>query len=166
VLRSEVKIKFLEFMSTKRFNERKKLGCMSVWLGGIFLKDEGGYEIVLRSLAHYKKRLRSIGESPELKEAAAMFAPILQSQAQKRYPMVIGAMKKIEQMLQGTISIQSLEEDLDTLEKALECRQSDIVKAQDTGREYFMKLLGDLQEAQKDSEPIKNALVKIKQYSD
>ena len=29
-----------------------------------------------------------------------------------------------------------------------------------------MKLLGDLQEAQKDSEPIKNALVKIKQYSD
>ena len=153
-------------MPTKRFNERKKLGCMSVWLGGIFLKDEGGYEIVLKSLAHYKKRLRSIGESPELKEAAAMFAPILQSQAQKRYPMVIGAMKKIEQMLQGTISVQSLEEDLDTLEKALECRQSDIVKAQDTGREYFMKLLGDLQEAQKDSEPIKNALVKIKQYSD
>ena len=69
-------------------------------------------------------------------------------------------------MLQGTISVQSLEEDLDTLEKALECRQSDIVKAQDTGREYFMKLLGDLQEAQKDSESIKNALVKIKQYSD
>ena len=143
-----------------------KKRCMPVWMGGIFLKDEGGYEIVLRSLAHYKKRLRSIGESPELKEAAAMFAPILQSQAQKRYPMVVEAMKKIEQMLQGTISVQSLEEDLDTLEKALECRQSDIVKAQDTGREYFMKLLGDLQEAQKDSELIKNALVKIKQYSD
>ena len=161
-----VKIKFLEFIPTKRFNERMKKRCMPVWMGGIFLKDEGGYEIVLRSLAHYKKRLRSIGESPELKEAAAMFAPILQSQAQKRYPMVVEAMKKIEQMLQGTISVQSLEEDLDTLEKALECRQSDIVKAQDTGREYFMKLLGDLQEAQKDSELIKNALVKIKQYSD
>ena len=139
---------------------------MSVWMGGIFLKDEGGYEIVLKSLVHYKKRLQTIHESPELKEAAAMFAPILQSQAQKRYPMVVEAMKKIEQMLQGTISVQSLEEDLDTLEKALECRQSDIVKAQDTGREYFMKLLGDLQEAQKDSESIKNALVKIKQYSD
>ena len=61
---------------------------------------------------------------------------------------------------------KSLKEDLDTLEKALKCRQSDIVKAQDTGREYFMKLLGDLQEAQKDSELIKNALVKIKQYPD
>ena len=57
---------------------------MAVWIGGIFLKDEGGYEIVLRSLAHYKKRLRTISESPELKEAAAMFAPILVSQAQKK----------------------------------------------------------------------------------
>ena len=151
-------------MPTKRFNERQKQRCMAVWIGGIFLKDEGGYEIVLRSLAHYKKRLRTISESPELKEAAAMFAPILVSQAQKRYTMVIEAQKKIEQVLQNSIPAQSLEQDLDTLQKALECRQSDIVKAQDTGREYFMKLLGDLQEAQKDSEPIKNALVKIKQY--
>ena len=139
---------------------------MAVWIGGIFLKDEGGYEIVSRSLAHYKKRLRTISESPELKEAAAMFAPILVSQAQKKFPMVIEAQKKIEQMLQNTIPAQSLEQDLEILQKALECRQSDIVKAQDTGREYFMKLLGDLEEAQKDLEPIKNALVKIKQYSD
>ena len=133
MIRSYFEIKFLEFMPTKRFNEREKHSCMAVWLGGIFLKNEGGYEIVLRSLAHYKKRLRSIGESPELKEAAAMFAPILQSQAQKRYPMVIEAQKKIEQVLQDSIPAQSLEEDLDTLEKALECRQSDIIKAQDTG---------------------------------
>ena len=153
-------------MPTKRFNERQNQRCMAEWIGGIFLKDEGGYEIVLRSLAHYKKRLRTISESPELKEAAAMFAQILVSQAQKRYPMVIEAQKKIEQVLQNSIPAQSLEQDLDTLQKALECRQSDIVKAQDTGREYFMKLLGDLQEAQKDLEPIKNALVKIKQYSD
>ena len=26
------------------------------WMGGIFLKDEGGYEIVLKSLSHYKKK--------------------------------------------------------------------------------------------------------------
>ena len=52
---------------------------MSVWMGGIFLKDEGGYEIVLKSLVHYKKRLQTIHASPELKEAAAMFAPVLQS---------------------------------------------------------------------------------------
>jgi len=31
-----------------------------IWIGGIYLKDEGGYEIVLKSLQHYKKRLRSM----------------------------------------------------------------------------------------------------------
>ena len=58
------------------------------------------------------------------------------------------------------------DEDLEILEKALECRKADIEKAQDTGKEYFMELLGDLQEAAKDLEPLTNALVKIKQYSD
>ena len=139
---------------------------MSVWMGGIFLKDEGGYEIILKSLVHYKKRLQTIHASPELKEAAAMFAPVLQSQAQKRIPMIDETKAKIDQMLKNSISPQSLEHDLEILEKALECRKADIEKAQDTGKEYFMKLLGDLQEAAKDLEPIKNALVKIKQYSD
>ena len=139
---------------------------MSVWMGGIFLKDEGGYEIISKSLVHYKKRLQTIHASPELKEAAAMFAPVLQGQAQKRIPMIDETLKRIEQMLQNSIPAQSLEQDLEILEKALECRQADIEKAQNTGKEYFMRLLGDLQEATKDLEPIKNALVKIKQYSD
>ena len=139
---------------------------MSVWMGGIFLKDEGGYEIILKSLVHYKKRLQTIHASPELKEAAAMFAPVLQGQAQKRIPMIDETRQRIEQMLQNSIPAQSLEQDLEILEKALECRQADIEKALDTGKEYFIKLLGDLQEVGKDLEPIKNALVKIKQYSD
>ena len=139
---------------------------MSIWMGGIFLKDEGGYEIVLKSLVHYKKRLQTMHESPELKEAAAMFAPVLQSQAQKRIPMIDETKQRIEQMLQNSIPAQSLEQDLEILEKALECRKADIEKAQDTGKEYFMKLLGDLQEAAKDLEPVTNALAKIKQYSD
>ena len=138
---------------------------MAIWMGGIFLKDEGGYEIVLKSLDHYKKRLQTIHQSPELQEAAAMFAPILQSQAQKRLPMIDQAKQKIEQVLHDSIPANSLEEDLEILEKALECRKSDIEKAQDTGKEYFMKLLGDLQEARKDLESLKNALKKIKEYS-
>ena len=134
-------------------------------MGGIFLKDEGGYEIILKSLEHYNKRLRTIHQSPELKETAAMFAPVLQSQAQKRVPLIAKAKEKIEQVLQNSIPANSLEEDLEILQKALECRRSDIEKAQNTGDEYFMKLIGDLQEATKDVEPINNALVKIKEYS-
>ena len=138
---------------------------MAIWMGGIFLKDEGGYEIILKSLDHYKRRLQTIHQSPELQEAAAMFAPVLQSQAQKRLPMIDEAKQKIENVLHDSIPAKSLEEDLEILEKALECRKSDIEKAQDTGKEYFMKLLGNLQEATKDLESLKNALVKIKEYS-
>ena len=134
------------------------------WIGGIYLKDEGGYEIILRSLDHYKKRLRTIHASPELKEAAAMFAPVLQSQAKKRIPIIDETKEKMEQCLLNLIPIQSLEQNLEILEKSLECRKADIEKAEDTGAEYFIKLIGDVQEARNDLEPIKIALKKIKQY--
>ena len=135
-----------------------------LWIGGIYLKEEGGYEIILKSLIHYKKRLQTIHASPELKEAAAMFAPVLQSQAKKRIPIIEEVKKKIEQCLLDLIPVQSLEQNLEILEKALECRKADIEKAQDTGVEYFIKLIGNVHEARNDLEPIKNALKKIKQY--
>jgi len=137
-----------------------------LWLGGIYLKDEGGYEILLKSLTHYEKRLKTIHLSPELKEAAAMFAPVLQSQARKRVPMISEAKEKIEKILLDTMPIQSLEQDLEILVKSLECYKSDIEKAEDTGAEYFVKLLGDVHEARNNMDLIENALVKIKQYSD
>ena len=137
---------------------------MSVWMGGIFLKDEGGYEIVLKSLSHYKKRLQTIHASPELKEAAAMFAPVLQSQAKKRIPIIDETKEKMEQGLLNLIPIQLLGQNLEILEKSLECRKADIEKAEDIGAEYFIKLIGDVQEARNDLEPIKIALKKIKQY--
>ena len=137
-----------------------------LWLGGIYLKEEGGYEIILRSLNHYKKRLQSIGASPELKEAAAMFAPLLQSTARKKIPNINEAKGKIYQGLLNLISIQSLEEDLEVLQKALECRKADILKAEETDAEYFVKLLGNVQDAKKDNELIENALIKINQYSE
>ena len=134
------------------------------WIGGIYLKEEGGYEIILRSLNHYKKRLQTIHASPELKEAAAMFAPVLQSQARKRVPIIDETKEKINQYLLNLISAQTLEENLETIEKALECRKSDIEKAEETGKEYFIKLVGNVQDAKKDTELIENALIKIKKY--
>ena len=137
-----------------------------IWLGGIYLKDQGGYEIILKSLIHYKKRLQTIHASPELKEAAAMFAPVLQSQAKKRIPMIENVKEKIEKFLLNLATCESFEEDLEIVQKALECRKSDIKKAENAPDEYFIKLLGDFQESKKDLEPIENALTKIKEYSD
>ena len=136
-----------------------------VWLGGIFLKDEGGYEIILKSFAHYKKRLQTIGSSPELKEAAAMFAPVLQQQAVKIVPQIDVTVSKIQDALSDSIHVDSLADDVSLMQKALECYQSDIEKAETTGHEYFQKLLGDITRAKQDSTIIAQAIDKIKQVS-
>ena len=136
-----------------------------VWLGGIFLKDEGGYEIILKSFAHYKKRLQTIGSSPELKEAAAMFAPVLQQQAVKIVPQIDVTISKIQNALSDSIPVDSLADDVPLIQKALECYQSDIEKAETTGHEYFQKLLGDITRAKQDSTIIAQAIDKIKQVS-
>ena len=137
-----------------------------VWIGGIYLKEEGGYEIILKSLDHYKKRLQTIHASPEVKEAAAMFAPVLQSQAKKRIPMIENAKIDIEKFLVDSKIIESLQQDLEIIEKALECRKSDIEKAETTSDEYFLKLVENLDESKKDLPQIENALKKIKLYSE
>ena len=136
------------------------------WIGGIYLKEEGGYEIILKSLIHYKKRLQTIHQSPELKEAAAMFAPILQSTARKKIPVIDEVKEKIDQFLLNLIPVQSLEQNLEILQKALECRKADIEKAENTGAEYFINLLGDVYKARNDLEEIEKALIKINQYSE
>ena len=136
-----------------------------VWLGGIFLKDEGGYEIILKSFTHYKKRLQTIGSSPELKDAAAMFAPVLQQQAMKTLPQIDETVSKIQNALSDTIPVDSLVDDVTLMQKALECYQSDIDKAESTGHEYFQKLLSDLPAAKNDLPAVAQAIEKIKQFS-
>ncbi len=137
-----------------------------IWMGGIYLKDEGGYEIVLKSLQHYKKRLRSIEDSPELKEAAAIFGPLLIQQAMKTHPKVIEMIKKIQNNIGDIKTVNNLEGDVSFLENALVCYESDIHKAQETEHEYFTKLIENVEESKKDLDTIKIALEKIKQYSE
>jgi len=136
-----------------------------IWLGGMFLKNDGGYEIVLKSLSHYKKRLQTIGNSPELKEGAAMFAPVLQQQAVKTIPKIDETVSKIHDTLSDEKPIDSLVDDIQFLQRALECYQSDIEKAENTGHEYFIKLLGDLHTVKNDSLSIIQAIEKINQFS-
>lgn len=135
-----------------------------IWLGGIYFKEEGGYEIILKSLNHYKNRLKTLNNSPELKESAAMFASVLNQQARKIVPEINEIIKKIQDCLNDNQSVNNLEGDIPFLKKALECYQSDIHKAEDTGYEYFVKLVGDIEQARKDLEIIKRALKKIGQY--
>lgn len=134
-----------------------------VWLGGVFLKN-GGYEIVLKSLNHYKKRLRSIKESPELKESAAMFASVLEQEAMKTFPKINQTIQNIQDYLVNKISLESLQDDLPIMEKALTCYQSDINKAQDIGHQYYLDLIGDVQKAKDNIPAIDDAKSKIKEF--
>lgn len=136
-----------------------------IWLGAIYLKDEGGYEIVLKSLEHYKKRLKTLGSSPELKDSSAMFGSLLQQEAMKTIPKIDVMTKKIKDALSDTVQLNSLSEDRSFLIKALSCYEADIIKAQDTGHEYFLKLVGDLQRVRKNLAILRNAIDKINQFS-
>ena len=137
-----------------------------IWLGGIYLKDEGGYDIILKSLNHYKNRLKTFNESPELKEAGATFGSILNQQARKTIPKINEVIEKIQTSLRDVQILKELEEEKQFLEKALSCYESDIHKAEDTGNEYFVKLVGDMIQGRKDLETIKTALNKINNFSD
>jgi len=143
---------------TKKMSEK-------IWLGAIYLKDEGGYEIVLKSLNHYKKRLKSIGNSPELKDSSAMLGSLLQQEAAKIIPKIDETIKKIQEGLTDTKLLNSLSNDSKFLVKSLLCYEADIKKAQDIGHEYFLKLVGDLSLIKNNLELIKNALNKIDQFS-
>jgi len=137
-----------------------------IWLGGIYVKDEGGYEIILKSLNHYKIRLKTLNESPELKESAAMFASVLNQQARKIVPKINEVIEKIYSGLNNIEDMNALEEEKRFLEKALSCYESDIHKAEDTGHEYFVKLVGDMEQGRKDLKTIKTALEKIDHFSE
>lgn len=132
-----------------------------VWLGGIYLKEEGGYELVLRSLHHYKKRLRNIKKSPEIKDAP-MFAGIIEQEAMKAYKIVDATISKINDGLQNPELLQSLESDLPTMEKALGCYSSDIQKVGSDS--FYAELILDKIVALQDLKNIKFALEKIASY--
>ena len=134
------------------------------WLGGIYIKDEGGYEIILKSLNHYKNRLKTLNDSPELKDSAAMFASVLNQQARKTVPKINEVVKKIHEGLKNIQVMNNILDEKQFLEKALTCYESDIHKAEDTGHEYFVKLVGDMTQAREDLKIIKTALVKINNF--
>ncbi len=135
-----------------------------IWLGGIYLKDEGGYEIILRSLIHYKKRLMTVDKSPEIKDSAAMFGGILIMAAKKAMPKINEVIQKIQQGLPDSQSVNTLKENIPILEKALTSYETDIQKAQDTGHEYYLSLIGDLASVKNDLVLIKIAKSKITQF--
>lgn len=133
-----------------------------IWLGRIYLREEGGYELVLRALDHYKKRLRDIGSSPQLRDAP-MFAQLVQHEAIKNASVVDGIVEKIRRGLGEPEFLGELENEISFIEKALACYQADIQKALQ-GDTFYVKALQGSNFADADLESIKDALQKIRQF--
>ncbi len=134
------------------------------WLGGIYLKEEGGYEIILRALNHYKKRLRTIRSSPELSDAP-MFVQVVEQEAMKTFPKIQDIIEKINQSLNDTNSLNQLQNEIPDIEKSLNSYKTDLQKALVGSNEYYTKLIPEASSLKADLELIENALQKINQFS-
>ena len=117
-------------------------GC---WRGAEYLVAGDGYRIVLESLEHYAKRLRGMGDDPQL-GGAGMFAMTIQQAAARRSPIASRTLKGVREFLAGTEKAASLADDVPTMVSALECYEADIRRALE-GSEYHKKMVGRLDAA-------------------
>ena len=135
-----------------------------IWIGSIFLKDEGGYKIILRALEHYKKRLRSIASAPELKDSP-MFSQVVEQEAMKVYPKIGSLIVGIPQSLENSEMMKKIESNTSLILRALDSYKTDIQKAMTSKDDYYLKLVDLSQISQNDLSVIDNAIKKIQEYS-
>ena len=115
-------------------------GC---WRGAEYLVGGDGYRIVLESLEHYAKRLRSMDDNPEL-GGAGMFAMVIRQAAAQRLPAVRQALDGLRRFLVGDETAISLAGSLPAMTSALECYEADIQRALN-GSDYYKRMLGPLE---------------------
>ncbi len=135
-----------------------------VWVGGAFVKGGPGYEIILRSLEHYKKRVQSIGSSPEIKESGAMFGQILQQEGMKTKPKIQATIELIKDWLTNRKESKVVVEELPMIVKALDCYKTDIKKAQESGSQYYVDLIGNMDKGKQDVRLIDETKERINKF--
>jgi hypothetical protein len=92
-----------------------------------------------------------------------VFAQIVEQEAMKAYPLVGTLIKKINEGLENSEILSSLESDIALFEKALSCYQSDIQKMDSDS--FYSELITDKNIANTDLPNIASALSKITEFS-
>ena len=134
----------------------------SVWTGSIFIKEEGGFFIILRALNHYNRRLGRIGESPEIGEAGAVFGSILQAEAGRVIPQLRPLANKMRAALTDPAVLASLEKDIPLMEKAMTCYRSDGRKALERLHPFYAVLAAGDEKLEKDLPVIEEAVRRLR----
>lgn len=144
-------------------------GGEGVWLGSIYVKDEGGYAVVLRALRHYARRLASIGASPELSGGGGAFAQIISHEASRTGPLVVDLVKRLPALLAEDGGAGRLEPDVPLIKRALESYRADLARAADPAADQYYRGLVARASPQPDAdEParVEAALRRIGQYGE
>ncbi len=136
-----------------------------IWTGSIFIADEGGFDIIMRALNHYNRRLRRISQSPEISEAGAMFGSILESEAGKTIPKLKPIADRLRAGLGDMSKLAALKDDVKIIEKAMTCYKSDAQKAADDVHEYYSSLVEGNAHYRDDIRIMDGCISRLKQYS-
>lgn len=112
------------------------------WIGSIYIKDEGGYEVVLRALRHYARRLATIGSSPEISGGGGAFAQIISHEAARTGPRVVDLAGRLPPLLAEPGGLASIEADVPLIKRALESYRADLARASDpSADDYYRRLV-------------------------
>ena len=106
--------------------------------GGIeYLVTGDGSGVVLESLAHYIRRLRTMGE--DASSGGGMFGMVIRQAAIKRHPAARRTQQSVLDFLAG--GAVPTEEEMQIVRSALDCYESDMMQAAG-GSRYHARLLG------------------------
>ena len=134
------------------------------WLGQIFIGDEGGFDVIMRALDHYGRRLRHVLGSPEIAGAAAMLGSILQSESARTARRLGPIADRLRAGLTDASVLAGLEGDVDTIERAMACYRSDCRKAAGGAHPYYAGLVEGNAHYMQDLAVLDDCIRKLRMY--
>ena len=135
------------------------------WIGSIFIRDEGGFEIIMRALNHYNRRLHRITRTPEIADAGATLGSILQSESIRTASRLKPIANRLREGLADPAVLATLHDDMETVKKAMLCYKADCQKAAD-GISYYTDMLKDNTHVQEDMAVVDAAIGRLEEYSE
>jgi len=98
----------------------------AVWIGGIYLKDEGGYHIVMRALQYYLKMLKNLSRGMGTTVSATL-SHILQQEADRVGPIILQTGKDLKEGMIDQSRLAAVQNNLEYVFKALESYRAGVI---------------------------------------
>ena len=134
------------------------------WLGGIYLRG-GGHNIVLRALIHYKKRVETVGNDPQLEDTPVNLRSLIMDEGKKTSEQVRMLIKIINAGIKDPKLINQVQFQVPLIQKALKCYHVDVEKIVKNMQDRYLDLFDEPKNLQNDLPLIQDALKEINKFS-